>query len=260
MAKNMQEGKTVSKPSRVFITLFSFLCLVQVFSQRALAQTRLFLETGPVWQHRNDIRIPNQGGTRLDFDNFDQGPFLSYRFELIWPFNEKHHLRGVIAPLNLAVKGQPEKDVFFNNQIFNADQELEIDYSFNSYRMTYFYSFWGSGLTQLNIGLTTKIRDAEIKLKQGSQLASYDNTGFVPLIYFEYQRPFSQSWLLNINADAATASQGRAIDLAVKLRRKIYEDLSLGLGLRTLEGGADNDEVYTFSWLNYVLIDVQKTF
>ena len=55
--------------------------------------------------------------------------------------------------------------------------------------------------------------------------------------------------------DAAFASQGRAIDIALKFRHNFSPDYNIGFGARSLEGGADNDKVYTFSWFNYAVID-----
>tara|TARA_B100001248_G_C27395862_1_gene465494 strand:- start:1719 stop:2447 length:729 start_codon:yes stop_codon:yes gene_type:complete len=231
-----------------------------VFPKLASASFDIVFETGALWQQRNDVRIPNTGGTRLNFDEFDSGPFFHYRAELFWHVNDTHNLRAVYAPLNLVVNGQVPYAVNYDNVNFNANQDIEIDYTFNSYRLTYYYSFWGNGDNQLNLGITGKVRDAKIQLQQGSTKASYDNVGFVPLIYFEYQKTLGTEWLFHFNMDAAAASQGRAFDVSAKLRHRILTDSLLGIGLRSLEGGADNDEVYTFSWVNYLTIDFLKSF
>jgi len=34
----------------------------------------------------------------------------------------------------------------------------------------------------------------------------------------------------------------------------------VGIGVRSLEGGAENDKVYTFSWLNYLIVDYKYSF
>ena len=68
------------------------------------------------------------------------------------------------------------------------------------------------------------------------------------------------SWLFHFNMDAAAAPQGRAFDLAFKARKELSKNYQLGVGVRTLEGGADNDKVYTFSWFNYAVLDLVGTF
>lgn len=224
------------------------------------AQVSFMLESGAVWQHRNDVQIPSDTGTRLDFDSFDRGPFFHYRGELFWKINEKHNLRAVYAPFQIQVKGPISSNVQFDGETFTPNEELEIDYKFNSYRLTYFYSFWEEERSHFNLGLTGKIRDAKIRFSQSGQSESYDNIGFVPLVYVEYQTPITSLWHFNVNMDAAAASQGRAIDLAIKFRRLITDQYSLGVGARTLEGGADNSKVFTFSWLNYAVVDLVGEF
>jgi len=34
----------------------------------------------------------------------------------------------------------------------------------------------------------------------------------------------------------------------------------VGAGLRTLEGGADNEQVYNFTWFNYALVTADYQF
>src|SRR5690606_37881222 len=135
------------------------------------------------------------------FDQFNQGPFFHYRAEAFWNINDKHNLRAVYAPLELTVKSDISHDVNFNEKNFSATEDLEVKYRFNSYRLTYYYSFWGQKESQFNLGLTGKIRDAKIEFKNSAQQTSCNNVGFVPLIYIEYQTPVTTDWLFNINAD-----------------------------------------------------------
>lgn len=240
--------------------LKKLLILIFLISFEAVAEVRVMLESGGVWQHRNDVKIPGNTGDRVDFDEFDQGPFFHYRAELFWKLTEKSTVRFLYAPLNAVVTGKLIRNVNYNNQTFTSGQDLEVDYTFNSYRVSYIYTFLGTGDSQFNLGISGKIRDAEIKFKQGSQESSYDNVGFVPLIYLEMQTALSSNWLINFNMDGAAAPQGRAFDISLKLRRKLSKNYQLGLGARSLEGGADNDKVYTFSWFNYAVLDLTCSF
>jgi hypothetical protein len=242
------------------VHLKKLLILIFLVSFETLAEVRVMLETGGVWQHRNDVKIPGNTGDRVDFDEFDQGPFFHYRAELFWKLTEKSTVRFLYAPFNTVVTGELKSNVNYNNKTFTAGQDLEVDYTFNSYRVSYIFTFLGTGDSQFNLGISGKIRDAEIKFKQGSQESSYDNVGFVPLIYLEMQTALSSNWLINFNMDGAAASQGRAFDVSFKFRRKLSKNYQLGLGARSLEGGADNDKVYTFSWFNYAVLDLTGSF
>lgn len=216
----------------------------------------LMLEGGAAWQHRNDIEIPPGIGTRYEIDQADQGPFPHYRIEAYLRLNKKHALRAVYAPFNIETKEVTGKTIVFDGQTYNGTDELIVNYKFNSYRLSYLYGFKGFGADQINFGFTGKIRDANTEFRQGNTKSNYDNIGFVPLLYFEYQKSFSSNWHFNLVIDAAAAPQGRAVDAAFKFRRLIGAASAIGFGLRTLEGGADNDKVFAFSWFNYTVLDI----
>lgn len=241
---------------------FLFFITLYLFSGAAFSENNLDLriETGAVWQSRNDVQISPSTGTRFEIEKLNKGPFLHYRVESYYRFNNKHALRLVYAPFEIEVNGNTEAPIVFNQKNFLSGQNIAVKYRFNSYRLSYLYGFKGFGDDQINLGVTLKVRDALIRFSQLGQSSSYDNVGLVPLIYFEYQKSLGNMWSFNFTVDAAAAPQGRAIDGAFKIHRQINKSSSLGLGIRSLEGGADNEKVYTFSWFNYALIDLKISF
>jgi hypothetical protein len=232
--------------------ILTFLTLLPFTQTQAY---ELILEAGAVWQERNDVKIEPDTGTYFEFNDFDRGPFFHYRLEAKKQLSEKHALRLVYAPFNLEVKDTPKKAITFEDTTFNTTEKLTVKYMFNSYRLSYAYKLYSGTDSWFDIGLSAKVRDAEISLKQGSNKESYDNVGFVPLFYIAYMTKFSDKWSLFSDFDFAYASQGQAFDFAIKFRRSISESQKLGIGYRTLEGGADNDKVLSWSWFNYALLD-----
>jgi hypothetical protein len=222
----------------------------------------LFIEVGGLWQHRNDVQVPAATGTRIGFDHFNQGPFLHYRLEGYLRISPKTALRWVYAPAEFEVSGRADEVIVFNGESYSDTEDVTVNYKFNSYRFSYIHSFWGFGDDQLNLGFTAKIRDAQVTFSQPGVSSSYGNNmlGFAPLVYFEYQKPLGENWKFNLTMDAAAAPQGRAIDAAFKFRRSIRKGSSLGLGIRSFEGGAENDKVYSFAWFNYVVLELKIGF
>ncbi|MEM7647149.1 MAG: hypothetical protein AAF203_09585 [Pseudomonadota bacterium] len=257
-SQSQQEPSFVEKFLLCVCSLIAF--VIVIAPVEAKSSFDIFLEAGGVWQNRNDVEIEPGTGTRVEIDRANEGPFFHYRLEGYYRINKHHALRLVYAPSTIEVTQNFTQDVNFNDQTFAAGQDIDIRYQFNSYRLSYLYGFLEFGGDQVNIGFTAKIRDAETRFSQPGLSSSFSNVGFVPLIYFELQKELTKKWILNLTMDAAAASQGRAIDVALKVRRQIGESTQVGMGYRTLEGGADNDEVFTFSWFNYATVDLAVSF
>ena len=221
----------------------------------------LGLETGAVWQSRNDVQIPNDTGTRYSLtDSVGSGPFPFYRLELSYQLSPRHSLRFLYAPFEYTKSGRFDNDVIFVDQTFDADTDTEVTYRFNSSRPTYRYWFQNQTKWRWSVGFTAKIRDAEIALSQQGKSASDSNVGFVPLLNFYSEYLFADRWRFIVDFDGLAAPQGRAVDLGLMARYEMAESWYIGGGYRTLEGGADNDEVYNFAWFHYASLSAGYRF
>lgn len=237
------------------------LLFVIFFSFSAHGEFNLTVEAGANWQFRNDVQIPNDSsGNRFDFSDFSEGPFFHHRFESLFNIAGKHNLRVVYAPLSLSVRGRLDQNTNFDGVNFSSAEDVQVNYQFNSYRLGYVYNWINREKHKINLGLTLKVREADIRVSQQNTSANFDDLGLVPLLYFSYAYFFHEDWSLFTDADFAAASQGRAFDVAIKVRREINDHYSLGFGYRLLEGGADNDEVFTFSLFHYAVLDLLVSF
>jgi hypothetical protein len=63
-----------------------------------------------------------------------------------------------------------------------------------------------------------------------------------------------------LDADALAAPQGRAEDVALKMGYRVGGRWTASAGYRMVEGGADNDKVYTFAWLHYAVASMRYDF
>ena len=126
--------------------------------------------------------------------------------------------------------------------------------------MTYRYRLHDGEDWSWWIGVTGNLRDAEIELEQNGVVGRKSNTGFVPLLHFAGDWRFAEDWRLALDVDGAAATQGRAIDVALKTYWTLGDGVELGAGYRTIEGGADNDEVYTFAWVHQAVLSLRFAF
>lgn len=225
------------------------------------AQTRVELEAGSAWQSKNDVQIPNdRTGDRFSLSDLSEGPELAYRVTAEHTFSERHTVRLILAPLAFRQTGQFASPVRFDNETFSANEQTATSYRFNSYRLGYRYTILPDGPFQIKAGGTLKIRDAKVRLSQGERSESYSNVGVVPLLSAQLSYAPTERLSLLLDVEGLGASQGRAIDALVGARYAVDETFDLTLGYRMLEGGADNDDVYTFSWIHYAVLGVGVQF
>ena len=220
----------------------------------AAAPWQAEFETGTVSSGYNDIRIPGATGTEISFvDDLNTDSRYFLRLRLTHRFNRRHSLSVLIAPLSLKAAGSIAEPVLFAGVEFPAGAELEGTYRFDSYRLTYGYTFYPTNALTATLGLTAKIRDAAVRLESATLSSEKTNTGFVPLLYGRLLWTPRQSASVLVEADALAAPQGRAEDALFAFQYALNPTVSLRFGYRILEGGADNDEVYSFTLLNYVV-------
>ncbi len=219
------------------------------------------LESGALWFSRNRARIPSDTGTRFDLkDLTGSGPDAYVRLYVQHDFNDRHSLRLNLAPVKATGTGALDSDVQFAGEDFSADTPTRASYQFNTYRLTYRWTFHRGDRWDLGVGGTLLVRDADIELRQGDRRANDDDLGVVPLLHLYSAYHLSDRTSLVADVEAAAAPQGRAIDAAFKVRHELPSGWHVYGGYRTLEGGADNSNVYTFAWLHHAMVGIGYSF
>jgi hypothetical protein len=228
--------------------LLLFICLP------SLAQWHAEVETGIALEGYNDVRIPNEQGTLFSFrDDFEiQGPVIPFRLRVGYTFGQWHHVSALFAPLSISYEGNAPRDIRFQNTLFEEGAPIVGFYKFNSYRITYRYVFFQHDLWRLGVGVTGKIRDARISLTSGEVTDKKDDIGFVPLLHL-FARFQPGNFALQLKGDGWAVKQGRAFDFAFTAQYRVMERLWVFAGYRFIEGGADVDEVYNFTFISSIM-------
>ncbi|MCB2204824.1 hypothetical protein KQI65_08740 [bacterium] len=239
----------------VFSICISALLLISVLPRDARAQVDLDIETGVAISGYNDVRVPGKGGTDISLsEELEADPTAFYRIRVLYHFSERHHLGALYAPLTIHSEGQINRALVFEGETFPSKTALETSYKFNSYRLFYRYDFLRSDDLEIGAGFTAKIRDARIAVEGGGRTSEKTNVGFVPIINFRLLWKFAGDFALLLDGNALAAPQGRAEDVLAALLYRVNDRLQLKAGYRILEGGADNDEVYSFTLINYAAV------
>jgi hypothetical protein len=236
-------------PSRF---LLSLACLLICCSE-SVAQVSFDLEGNYIFSiPYNTVRIPADGGTKLDIANdLKVDPTFTYRLRLLYAINDRHILSALYAPLTIRSAGTLNQDVIYDDGVFLAGKELKTVYKFNSYRLTYRYMFLRKEKLKIGAGLTAKVREANITLKNEDGASDYPNVGIVPLVNFYAEwRPVEKVSVV-VEGDALGTAQGRAEDIFAGVYYQATKCLQIKGGYRVLEGGADVDDNYNFTFVNY---------
>jgi opacity protein-like surface antigen len=193
----------------------------------------LDFENGAAFSGYNNIAVPGDTGTRFSLSKDFKTDAAYFSASGVSPF-----------------------PIYFYGTDFPEGAPVKGSYKFNSYRLTYRYELVRGGKWKVGVGFTAKIRDAAIGLESGALSATRKNVGPVPLLNVHIERWLSPKAGLLLDADALAAPQGRAEDVLLAIMVRISPSMTLRAGYRFVEGGADNDKVYTFALIHYASVGI----
>lgn len=240
---------------------FALIFLFVLKADPVRSQFAVDLESGLVVTGYNDVRIPGDQGTFFSLkDDLTPDPKIFARLRLNYTIKSRHTISLLYAPLKTRSEGSIPEPVLFEGVVFPENTGLTGNYKFNSYRLTYRYKIVQRPKFEFGLGFTAKIRDAFIELKSSNLVSRKTNVGFVPIINFRLMWHPDDAFGILFEGDALAAPQGRAEDVIAAATYKVNDKLTLKAGYRLLEGGADNDEVYSFAMFHYATAGLIFTF
>lgn len=212
------------------------------------AASDLKIELGQAAVSRNEFRIPSAGGTDMTIP--DKNIFY-YRMEGRWDWDENNGLRVVIAPFQYEETITSTGPIVFDKQTFSALTPTTLKFKFNSYRVGYVRHLVKNDTFTFDAGATLKMRDALIAVDQFGREEKFTDFGFVPLLYLAATYNWAENWSVFWNVDGAGSSQGYAVDTLLEMQYHSLPRDTFSVGLRFLDGGADNDKVKNFATVFY---------
>jgi hypothetical protein len=232
------------------------LILVIIFSSSLLFADSINFDIGSTTTLYNRFSIPKSEDDKISTPT--NKSITSYRATGYIDLDSGNQVYLLYAPLEVNYKFESKRAFIFDNKNFNADQETEVIYKFNSYRAGYLWN-WKFSRLRFWLGAVGKIRDAKIEVRQSSRRESFDNIGLVPLAALGAELLLFDGLTFFTHTDALGASQGSAYDAQFELKYN-HRGYGLSLGKRILGGGADNNKVYTFAQFNTYYLRMSYTF
>jgi hypothetical protein len=220
------------------------------------------VEGGAAFTGYNDVRIPSETGGMVSLaTDTVPDPALALRVRGGYTFADRHTVMVLMAPLTVRGSGTLDRTVDYVGATFAAGTEIESVYRFDSYRLSYRYTFVDREKLDLRAGLTVKLRSADIALMSSSGYAHRTDFGVVPLVSFMGEWTFAGPFSFLLDADALVTPFGRAEDVLAALQYRPSESVAYRLGYRVLEGGSDGGgSVYTFALFHYVTAGITVRF
>lgn len=218
---------------------------------------RIETELGAAFSGYNDVRSPNKDNLSplLSFtDELKSDPVFSSRLQVHYRPHPRHQISVLAAPLSVKPSGTLPNDITYEGVDFLEGEQVEALFRFDSYRLQYRYFFPKPLFVLKSVGISGKIRDAEVTLKSPGKKSSKTNTGFVPLLSLNAGYPLMEELELVLEAEGLGSPYGRAEDVYLGLDFMINDKLNVRAGYRLLEGGSDIDQVYTFSAFHYATV------
>jgi hypothetical protein len=233
-----------------------------LLASSAQAQAFIDVEGGVAFTGYNDVAIPADTGSTISLKNdISSDPARVFRMRIGYTFRGRHMVSVLIVFLTVYGSGTLDKDSTYQGKTFAAGSSVKSTYRFDSYRLTYRYDVIDSDNLVVSLGLTAKIRSADIAIMDDSGYAHRSDLGVVPLINFGVRWDFARPFSVLVDGDALASPYGRAEDVLVALQYSPSERVDWRLGYRILEGGSDGGgDVYTFALFNYVMAGLRVTF
>lgn len=244
------------------LNFFTYFILCIVISTPLAAEAFLDVESGAAFSVYNDVQIPSDTGTRFSLsDDTPADPIFITRVRVGYTFADTHSISLLAAPLTVRGAGVIDNDVSYQDKTFLKGSKLTSKYRFDSYRLTYRWNFFTNENLSLGIGITGKLRSADIAIMDDTGYVNRDDLGVVPLVNFKAKWFFYNNFGLLLEGDALVSSFGRAEDVNLALIYRYSPNTLFRVGYRVLEGGADGGgNVYTFSMFNYITAGVTINF
>jgi len=232
-----------------------FLLVLAAF---APAQAFVDLEGGTAFTGYNDVAIPADSGSRISLKgDIISSPALSTRIRLGYTIGDRHTISVFLAPLTVYGSGILDQDISYQGKTFVRGTSVQSVYRFDSYRLTYRYSFINTDKLGLAAGITGKLRIADIAIMSDSGYVHRSDVGVVPLINTTLRWNFATPFSVLLDADALVTPFGRAEDVLLAVQYASSDKITWRLGYRVLEGGAaGGGNVYTFALFHYAMAGI----
>lgn len=207
-------------------------------------------EGGRVKILKNQLKIPNDSGTRFDTSLSRPNEFYYYNVSSLFNLPRNFSLRFLYSSLIFDQSRLFSDDILFEGETFSKSSETEIYSKFNSYQFTIRYQFIGGSFLTTYIGLTGKINDHQIRLTQGNKKKYHIDSGYIPLFYFGGGLKLTDFLSVLFDFDVVGSSQLQFAEGSTRIHAKYNSKVGFGWGYRVILKELDNNNIFQSSLIS----------
>jgi len=229
-------------------------------AQYGVIPKRLFFwETGGSHVTRNDVRVPNPGGTPIDF-RFDaeNDPTVTAFVSLRWSDEEiRHTFSAAFAPFEVREVLKLEQDITFEDSVIAAGTTVQTRAAIWDYRVGYLYSVLRRPRAALFLGASLTVMETTIGFSTGDDGdASVSDSVSRPMVRIGAEVVPAYRWLVHASLDWWSDSEIKIADATVQVGYRLHPHWLLSLGYRRVERKIDTEELFSDMDRNQIALGV----
>ncbi|MFH1808304.1 MAG: hypothetical protein ABIJ09_06160 [Pseudomonadota bacterium] len=242
----------------------------------AFYQLSLHAELGFLASLSHTIQFGRDG---TSFDYVQSGgqdvlfPFLRLSADLtLW---KRHTVVFLYQPLDIKTRVLLDQDILVDGQSFAKNTPMDLGYGFSFWRLSYLFDFFDDPATELAVGASLQIRNANIDFASvdGTAYRAKRNIGPVPILKARARTDLGSSVWTAGEVDGFWAPirylnggdsdvEGAIVDLSLKAGVHLMHGIDPFLGVRYIAGGAQGTnssnkgpgDGFSDNWLHFVSV------
>ncbi len=224
---------------------------------------------GPVWQDKNVVRAPNQGGTEFDFNDYENidEPMTTSDIYLDVKLAERHQVVLGFAPYENRDRSVSTDEFTFGDQVFPANGEtLSSSYRLFELRAQYSYGLLYDDYYSLFVGGGLAWEKVSIKIGQGNDIYNpnlyekVDDTVFLPYIYLRGGYYFTEKVEGFVEMDGIALNEDKIFNLMAGANYHFNQHWYAGAGYAYSYRQIDTDVLFNEFQFQGILAHVAYTF
>lgn len=205
---------------------------------------------GPALLGKNIVRVPADGGTEFNLNNFNKNddPTTTANAIVTLPLNQKQELEFVLAPFESRDVGQFSEPVSFAGKTFPENIDTRSAWRYYTLQGVWLYSIVNNEQVKLQggIGLSAQFTTVELRMVTNTDTieAKVDDNVILPYVRLVFAYHLSRKFSVIADGQGIKLSNDSFLDTGISLMWNFNPDWHAALGYRFYAVEISTDELF----------------